>query len=259
MRKLWELVMLAALGCSSAESTETKANSVQVVQEAAKKEIRNDVIEPLKDYVYARYDKDALKLKRDDLAEIEAKLEKALLAAGLSDSMPKLKEGRRSKEMEEFFEKQGMLFRFVTFVGTTSPLNYEVLKGDSKEEKEMTLFDTTQKYTKIRIVDKELITNSFTYIAQKKNLQTPGVGSAVWHGRKTIEDRVWQGDARAKNYFDGEKEKWDELEAEVKDWQKIDAYYFGKKNKKPHQLFFDHMGTVLHHVAVRDTVKTAKD
>ncbi len=231
----------------------------ELFSQDAKKEIRKDVIEPLKEYVYARYDVGALQLKRDDLPELEKKLEKTLALAGLPEAMQKLKDGKSSDELSEFFDKQGLLFRTLTYFGSTSPINYELLKIDSKEEKEMTVFDIKQKYTKVRIVDAELITNAFTYMAQKKNLPTPGFGNAVWRGKNTIEYRVLPAESLAKNYFDGETKEWDTLEAELKDWKKIDALYFGKKNKQPFQLFYDHMGTVLHHVAVRDIFKDSKD
>ncbi len=232
----------------------------ELFSQDTKKEIRNDVIKPLKEYVYGLYDVGALQLKRDDLPELEGKLEKAFETAKLSKEIIKnLKEGKSSDELVEFFDKQGLLFRSLTYVGSTSPVNYELLKIDSKEEKEMTVFDIKQKYTKVRIVDAELITNAFTYMAQKKNLPTPGFGSAVWHGKNTIEYRVLHAESLAKNYFDGEKEKWDALETELNDWKKIDAYYFDRKNKQPHQLFYDHMGTVLHHAAVRGIFKESKD
>lgn len=232
----------------------------ELFSQDTKKEIRKDVIEPLKEYVYARYDVGALQLKRDDLPELEGKLEKAFEAAKLSKELIKdLKEGRSPDELVEFFDKQGLLFRSLTYVGSTSTVNYELLKIDSKEEKEMTVFDIKQKYTKVRIVDAELITNAFSYMAQKKNLPTPGFGNAVWFGKKTIEYRVLQAESLAKNYFDGETKEWDALEAELKDWKKIDENYLDKRNKQPNQSLYNRMGTVLHHVAVKDIFKKSKD
>jgi hypothetical protein len=260
MRKLWELVTLAAIGCSSINETDAKINPAVQTAQDSKNEVRKEVIDPLKEYLYAQYDISALRLKRDDIPELESKLSRALTAAGLSaEAMQKLKEGKSSPELEDFFDKQGLLFRALRYVGSTSPINYELVKIGSKEEKEMALFEIKQKYTKVRIVEPEIITNAFTYMAQKKNLPTAGLGNAVWYGKKTIEYRVAQGEFLAKNYFDGEKKEWDSLEAELNDWKKIDAYYFGKKNKQPHQLFYDHMGTVLHHVAVRGIFKESKD
>jgi hypothetical protein len=257
MGRFLELVALAALGLSGTYQT---AVATSAVQETVKKPIRNDVIEPLKEYVYARYDVASLMLKRDDLPELEAKLGKALAVAGLpAEALQNIKAGKRSKELEAFFDEQGLSLRAITFIGTSSPMNYELVKIDSREEKETSVLGIAHKYTKVRITEPELITNSFTYLAQKKNLNTVGVTNAVWNGRNTLEYRAKKAEELARIYYDGEKKEFEKLEEHSKDWKKIDEYFFGKKDKRPHKLFLEHMGTLLHHLAVKDIYKSSMD
>lgn len=230
-----------------------------VIETKQQKPVRQDIIDSLRSYVYAQYDSATTGIRRVDLPELENRLEEKLKEIGMpAGAMQNLREGNRVRELEAFFEEQGLLFRAIKMPGQSSKVNYELLKVDSKEQKELTVFGTTKKFTKIRFVEQDVITNSFTYeVQRKKNAGTYGVAHGAWFDVDAVEFRVWQNDLSVKNYFEGEKAYFDVLEKEAKDTALLDKYVGGKKVYS--KDLFNRLGTLLHHIAVRDIYRSSKD
>lgn len=251
MGTLQALVIAGVLALGNDNSASERPAPIEV-QDAVKKPVRQDVIAPLRDFIYANYDKD-MGVRRRDLGELEQKLEVALKSAGIpEEGIANIKQGKDCKELEKFFDEQGLRFKFLRIFNQSTAFNYELVKIDSTEKKKMELFGITKEYVKLRVVEPELISNSFTYRAQKRNLVSTGISNVHWIGTDMIEIRVNVLEATAKNYYDGEKTKGAGFDAELADPKLLDKYEDKLK-------LFDRMGSLLHHMAVRDLYKSSKD
>jgi len=259
VKTLYSLIVAGALAVGCNHKAPPVVPTSPVVEEKKSeqksyKPVRNDVIGPLKEYVYAQYDI-ALHDRRDDLPEIEKKMVAALNAAGMSDTtIQQIKDSKDAKQLEDFFAEQGLTFRNMVTIGSRG---YELFKIDSIEKKEMTLFGTVQKYTKTRITEKSLIDNSFTYEAEKRNLKISGVTGLHVRGTDRIEYRVYQDEDLADRYFEGVTKQGDALEAESKNPELLEKLL--GSGKKINEKLCDRLGTVLHYMGVRDIYRQSKD
>lgn len=231
---------------TSAEVTETEKQDV--------KAIRQDVIEPLKDIIYAGYDSFMGKRRRD-YPQLEERLIKALNAAGMpKETYEHVATGLgETKELEQFFSEQGLLFRKVNMVGQLQlKANYELIKLGPTEQKERSVFGQTAKFTKVTVTEPELILNYIAYRAQKQDTSFLSITSLHWKGKKVVEYRSLNAEKISKQYYGAEKQEGAQFEAEAQDHTLLDKY-------DNLQKLLDRMGTLLHHVAIRDLYRTAKD
>ncbi len=259
--KLHELLAVAGLaltGCSTRQHTpitpiEPAHISAPAPVAKVYKPVRNDVVEPLRDYIYAGYDSFMGKRRRD-YPQLEERLVNALNATGLpKDTYEKIALGATSKELEQFFAEQGLLFRKVGMVGQVQfKANYELIKLGKEEQKERTVFGQTAKFTKITVIEPELILNHLMYRAQKQSALMPVVISLHWKGRNVVEFRALNAETLSKQYYGAEKKDGAMYDQEVQDHTLLDKH-------DNQQKLFDRMGTILHHVAVRDLYRAAKD
>ena len=237
MKTLYTLAAAAILGCAPPEQVKP-----EIKIEVSERQASIDAVSPLKEFLYAKYD-EQFGQKREDINELETKLDKALKAEGFSnETIAAVKEGKPAYELKEFFAKQGLLFRSINVPGISLPISYELLKQGTTEQKEMTLFGVTKKYTKIRILE-SLIDNAIAYQNKKKNANL--VEHGYMYGTDMIEYRAWKHDNTAKSYFEGEKQYGKELEDEASKPKQLAEKY-------SEQRLFARMGTILHHIGVRD-------
>ena len=239
MRTLFTLAAAAILGCAPVEQVKPELNA-----EVTARQDSVDAISPLRDFLYAKYD-EQFGQKRDDLKELETKLDKALKSVGISnETIAVIKEGKPAYELREFFAKQGLLFRSINVPGMNFAVSYELIRQGPKEQKEMTLFGITKKYTKTRILE-SIVDNAVAYQNKKKNAGL--VEHGYMYGTDNIEYRAWKHDKTARAYFEGEKQYGKELEEEAANPKQLAEKYSETK-----QALFSRMGTILHHIGVRD-------
>ncbi len=259
--KLHELLAVAGMaltGCSTRQHTsivpiEPAHISASAPVEKVYKPVRHDVVEPLRDYIYAGYDNFMGKRVRN-YPQLEERLVNALTAAGLpKDTYEKVAIGATSKELVQFFDEQGLLFRKIGMVGQVQlKANYELIKLGKTEQKERAVFGQTSRFTKITVTEPELILDHMAYRAQKPSSLGPVVISLHWKGKGVVEYRALRAEALSKQYYGAEKKDGTMYDEEVQDNTLLDKY-------DNQQKLLDRMGTILHHVAVRDLYRSAKD
>ncbi len=243
---------MAFAGC---ESVPVEKPKPVVVQKAEPRINIEEIINPLKDYIYAQYDV-SIGGQRADLEIAGQRMADSLRKAKFSDeTVQQIKNGKSAPDLEKLFEKEGLVFRRVNFLGKIGNHSYELWKVGSRASKERTVFDITKKYTKVRIQE-ELITNLFTYAAQKIPSQTSGVIGSHMVGTDVIEYRPWQDASLAKNFYEGIKSLEKELEEEFKDPDVLDKYVGRTKAMNP--MFCDRVSKVLNYESVREQYKSSK-
>jgi hypothetical protein len=255
LKTLKSLVALACLALAGCESVPVEKPKPIIVQRAEPRVNVEEMINPLKDYIYAQYDV-SFGGQRADLEIIEQRMSDSLKKAKFSDeTVQQIKDGRSAPELEKLFEKEGLVFRRMNFLGRVGNHSYELLKIESRTPKERTVFGITRKYNAVRIQE-EVISGLAAYAIQKSSSRLSGIIGSHMVGTDDIEYRPWQDASLAKNFYEGIKSLEGELEEEFKDPDVLDKYV--GRSKSMNTMFCDRVSKVLNYKAVREQFKLSK-